>query len=474
MSNTMLGGVRSRKAALAVVVISWIAVITGMAVFLASSQSSARRGVTQRLAVRTSTGASFAAAYVRDLETREHQQATNWLTAPEVSQQNFGRVSRDLGFTAAVLLDRHGRLVRVVPAKPSLIGKNITGPYPHLAAAVAGRVAVSNVTSSAALGLPVVAFAVPFATSSGRRVFSGGFGVANTPLGAYLRDMIVTPGRRVYLVDAKGTVIDDTVGLGTAGKPLKQVAPALAASTQTGAVRPVASAHGQYAFVSAKVAGTPWRIAVAVPASALYVSVDGASRWVSWIAVICLALAGLVIIGLGARLLHSRERLAVLLIDIDHFKRVNDTYGHLAGDAVLFETAQALGSALRGEDAIGRWGGEEFIAVLPDTGAEGALTVAERLRERLAESRGEGEHEEATVTVTIGVAIWASGGIDDLLNRADSALYAGKRAGRNCVHVSADAAPDDPPQPAGASQPALPVELAGETGLDAPASTGVR
>jgi len=87
------------------------------------------------------------------------------------------------------------------------VGKVITGKYHHLAAAVAGRSAVSNVVPSAALGLPVVAFATPFVTSSGRRVFSGAFNVSATPLGEYMSRLLVTPGRRVYLVDATGSVI---------------------------------------------------------------------------------------------------------------------------------------------------------------------------------------------------------------------------------------------------------------------------
>lgn len=105
------------------------------------------------------------------------------------------RASSSVGVTAAVLLDHEGRVLQVLPAKPALIGQDIagSGKYPHLASAVAGHAAVSNVVPSAARGLPVVGFAEPFATASGRRVFSGAYDVSKTPLGAYLSRLIVLP-----------------------------------------------------------------------------------------------------------------------------------------------------------------------------------------------------------------------------------------------------------------------------------------
>jgi diguanylate cyclase (GGDEF)-like protein len=133
---------------------------------------------------------------------------------------------------------------------------------------------------------------------------------------------------------------------------------------------------------------------------------------------------------------RHQSSLAVLLIDIDHFKYINDTQGHQAGDAVLISTGQTIETALRTEDSVGRWGGEEFLAVLPHTDAEGALIIAERLRAHVARSAPAGSDPRMAVTATIGVAVWASGGMDDLISRADHALYAGKTAGRNNVQIS--------------------------------------
>ena len=129
--------------------------------------------------------------------------------------------------------------------------------------------------------------------------------------------------------------------------------------------------------------------------------------------------------------------LSVLVVDIDHFKTINDTLGHRSGDAVLEHTARVLDGALRAEDAIGRWGGEEFLVVLPNTDEDGALRATERLREALARDQPEeARPRRLPVTITIGVAEWQHDEMDELVSRADSALYLGKAAGRDTVQVS--------------------------------------
>jgi diguanylate cyclase len=103
---------------------------------------------------------------------------------------------------------------------------------------------------------------------------------------------------------------------------------------------------------------------------------------------------------------------------------------------VLTATGQTLEMALRTEDSVGRWGGEEFLAVLPNTDAQGALVIAERLRAHAAKLRPGSADPRDVITVTIGAASWQSGGVDELVSRADHALYAGKSAGRNHVQLS--------------------------------------
>jgi len=128
--------------------------------------------------------------------------------------------------------------------------------------------------------------------------------------------------------------------------------------------------------------------------------------------------------------------LSVLMIDLDHFKGVNDTRGHLAGDDVLRQVAQLLRSVMRSVDVVARYGGEEFLVVLPETADPGAMSFAERVRERVADHDFAAGGDPLSVTVSVGVATVAPGtetDADDLLARADAALYRAKRDGRNLV-----------------------------------------
>jgi diguanylate cyclase (GGDEF)-like protein len=126
--------------------------------------------------------------------------------------------------------------------------------------------------------------------------------------------------------------------------------------------------------------------------------------------------------------------LAVCLMDIDHFKRINDNWGHAAGDAVLRHFATLASAGLRAVDVFGRFGGEEFLLILPDTDARGAVAVAERIRASAEQGAFPGVPPGHQVTVTIGVAGRNREETGDaLLARADLALYRGKDAGRNRV-----------------------------------------
>jgi len=130
---------------------------------------------------------------------------------------------------------------------------------------------------------------------------------------------------------------------------------------------------------------------------------------------------------------ERRSPAAVLLVDLDHFKAVNDTHGHLAGDAVLKEVADVLVGELRGYDAVGRYGGEEFIALLPGASAPAAVAIAERVRRRIGEAT---EQSTVAVTVSVGIAVGqahAGPSLEDIIDAADTALYQAKTAGRNRV-----------------------------------------
>ena len=139
-----------------------------------------------------------------------------------------------------------------------------------------------------------------------------------------------------------------------------------------------------------------------------------------------------------ARGLRYEKRFSILMIDIDDFKRYNDTLGHLAGDEVLRELGAFLKSTLRTEDYAARYGGEEFLLLLPETGSDGAGQLAERLRQRLEERAIGANSKHPGITVSIGVSAFPDTGSDpeDLIRHADSAMYKAKQAGRNQVMVA--------------------------------------
>ena len=153
-----------------------------------------------------------------------------------------------------------------------------------------------------------------------------------------------------------------------------------------------------------------------------------------------------------ARAIRERTALGVILADVDHFKKVNDTYGHQAGDAVLKRIAEILRITLRTYDGVGRYGGEEFLIVVPNCDAAMAVEISERIRLRIMEEvfkptfAGQGFH----VTCSFGVAIASAApwSVDFTLAAADHALYAAKNSGRNMVSTAELPAEEFVPQPA--------------------------
>lgn len=137
-------------------------------------------------------------------------------------------------------------------------------------------------------------------------------------------------------------------------------------------------------------------------------------------------------------LLNSRQKprfLAVLMLDVDFFKEINDAHGHLAGNRVLAELAAILKECIRDQDIVTRFGGEEFALILPDTDYRGAEQVAERIRQAIAGHIFRIDGADIHVTVSAGVAVWPVDGVDknEIIARADSALYRAKTTGRNSV-----------------------------------------
>jgi len=131
---------------------------------------------------------------------------------------------------------------------------------------------------------------------------------------------------------------------------------------------------------------------------------------------------------------------SLIFLDVDSFKRYNDTHGHQRGDAVLRDIGQILAQRVRKSDIVARYGGEEFVVLLPEIHRDGAMKIAEALRETIADYPFPGRETQplGRITASFGVSGYPEDGEDSssLLQRADGALYQGKKAGRNCVHVA--------------------------------------
>jgi diguanylate cyclase (GGDEF)-like protein len=139
---------------------------------------------------------------------------------------------------------------------------------------------------------------------------------------------------------------------------------------------------------------------------------------------------------IAVRYQHS---LSVIMFDIDHFKKVNDTFGHAVGDQMLQLVTQVARAELRSADVIGRYGGEEFVIILPLTNARQAYPLAERIRQRVEAVRVPTVKGDATVTLSIGIVETFDGmqaeSIEKMINAADEVMYAAKQAGRNRTEI---------------------------------------
>jgi len=137
--------------------------------------------------------------------------------------------------------------------------------------------------------------------------------------------------------------------------------------------------------------------------------------------------------------LRYQQPFSILMFDIDHFKRVNDTFGHTAGDRILQQVTQVTCAKLRSADVIGRYGGEEFVIILPMTNAQQAYPLAERIRLAAEAIRVPTEKGDAAVTLSIGIVEIQkgaqTGSVESLIRRADEVMYAAKQAGRNRTEI---------------------------------------
>jgi PAS domain S-box-containing protein len=289
--------------------VAWLLLCAGLVSAVLWAQRSSERELRQRFELRISIGADFVSRYVADLIERERAQAVQFLSAATVDERTFSQSVAAFGYPAAVLLDEDGRLLQVVPANPDLIGQDLTPRYPHLRAAVReGRPAVSPVVRSAARGVPVVGFAVPFTTPYGRRVFSGAVEVATSPLGGYLQHAVDLPGTDISLIDAGGTVVGGSREAHTGLDTIADRDPALAAAMQHRSSGLLSTEDSDRYYVIGPVRGSPWRLLATVPYSVLQRPVTGANIGTMAAAAGLLGFGGLAVV-LRARAARNRAAL---------------------------------------------------------------------------------------------------------------------------------------------------------------------
>ncbi|WP_030437558.1 sensor histidine kinase [Actinoplanes subtropicus] len=306
---------------LAAPLVIWLVLTSGGATALRWAQQRGRAGLMQRFEVRLDLLGDFVGSYVADLIDRERAQAVALLADPVVTQRDFARSVAGFGYPAAVLLDSRGRLLHAVPADASQTGQDLTGRYPHLRTAVLqGRPAVSQVVPSVVRREPVVAFAVPYETTSGRRVFSGAVAITHSPLSSYLASAWSLVGIRVQLADTGGAIAASNGAVDSARPLLADGDPDLARALARRAVGRYRAGGRWWRYASLPIPGVPWRLSATVPEDVLFASVHG-NETAGRVAVATAAGVGLLVVAAAAR---SRRHRCELLASEQRFRKVFD------------------------------------------------------------------------------------------------------------------------------------------------------
>jgi diguanylate cyclase (GGDEF)-like protein len=434
------------------------------------TQRQARSHLESNFALRGQGSAQFVATYLSEQASREHEAATRFLAAPGVSSARLGIVAGSLGSAGAVLLDASGHVLDAVPSHALRKGTALAARYSHLAEAAHRRTGISGIVTSPVTGAAVTAIAVSFQTPEGRRVLSADYPASGLALDALVDHTISYPQHEVFLLDGRGQVIASSPRV--LSSTLGAANPWLATAARHSSIGAVSGAGTPSTFTAARVPGSSWRVVIAVPNSRLLSSISGWTRYIPWLIFALVSMLGVLILVLFARLMADRarltalstrmernaqtdsltglynrraltehltraaararrheEQLSVLMIDLDRFKQTNDTYGHEAGDQVLCTVADCLRDALRAEDVYGRWGGDEFLVVLPQTDSFGAEATVERLRAAALTV----ELSELGLPDGISLCVGAATGVHtnphDLVREADLALYEAKADG---------------------------------------------
>lgn len=477
------------------VVVVLVVVLTAAAAGIAGAQRQVRQRDLSVFSARVGTSAAYVAAAVDAQARRQSDTAAAFLAGAVVGGADVGRVAASLGAVAAVVEGPDGALVASFGADP---GALVSAGASALRGAGGGVMEVSGGIALPGVPNADAMVAVPYRTGSGVRVLGAVYPSGGDLLAAFVAHVSVYAGHQTYLVDAGGSVIaaDPPVPM-RSGLPRLPVMLGTRLATLPAGESWTGTVGSGVSMATAAIPSTPWRLVVSAPDSALYASTSGiasAVPWLVWGAVLLLSAAMVVLasrfvrqhrelveaaarLGEAARtdpltglpnrrsLLEIHERLvdvsarhghtyAVLMADLDRFKEVNDTHGHEAGDRYLVAAAGCLRRALRDSDVAGRWGGDEFLALLPETGPDGAeeaarRVVAEGLATEVELDGADGHSVQLPVRFSAGWAEAAPGADPDAAVRAaDASLYRAKAVGDG-----ADQAGPPPTVPTGPGLP---------------------
>ncbi len=287
------------------------ALLVGFAFVIFESQKESRRGLEDRFSLRAALASSFTASFVDSVVLRERTLASRRLWERDVSDAEFSQVVGEMGFQEAILLDRSGRVLRVWPRNPDLLGKNVGGSSRHFSQALSGQIGVSDSVASGAKRTPIVAFAVPFASSEGRRVFSGAFAIGRTPVATYLDNALPYAGGELSVVDATGSLVVTNRPEGAPKSALAGSDPALARALRradTGTYQ--RDGKGRY-YARHPIEGTPWQLVASVSLDLLLAPISGEAAILPWILFAAFAAAVGALLALLVRLGQESGRLAI-------------------------------------------------------------------------------------------------------------------------------------------------------------------
>jgi diguanylate cyclase (GGDEF)-like protein len=481
-----LGLVRAKRWwAMLLATLALLVLLGVLATGIVLTQQQAKSRLKSNFALRVQSSAQFVATYLSQQASREREAATRFLAAPQVSPARFRVVAGSLGSAGAVLLDAKGRVLDAVPSHALRIGAPLAARYRHLEEAERGHVGISGVVTSPVTGASVTAIAVPYQSPQGTRVLSADYPASGLALDALVDHTISYSQHEVFLLDGSGQMISASPRV--LSSTLGAADPWLATAARHSSSGTVPGVSTPSTFTAARVPGTSWRMVISVPDSRLFASIAGWTRYVPWLIFALVTILGMLLVALFARSLADRARLtilsatmertaqtdsltdlynrralteqltraaararrheeplSVLMIDLDRFKQTNDSFGHEAGDQVLCTIADCMREVLRADDIYGRWGGDEFLVMLPKTGRNGAFVTATRLREAAARIDLRDIGLPDGVALSVGVATGTHTNPHDLVREADLELYRAKAASSG---ASRDTQPPGEPSP---------------------------